>query len=188
IGERFLSAGVGFGGSCFPKDIKALLHSADKVGYQFRLLKAALEVNESQKVVAISKLKKHLGCLAGKTIGLLGLSFKPDTDDIREAPSVVLIRALLEERAVVKAHDPKAEKRMRELFTEIQYCDLAYDVAVESDGLVLVTEWQEFSALDADRLKKLMKTPLIIDGRNMFEPEKMRKAGFIYEGIGRADG
>jgi UDPglucose 6-dehydrogenase len=185
IGDRFLEAGIGFGGSCFPKDMKALLHSANLADYDFKLLDAALKVNDRQKVVAVRKLKKHLGELRGKQIGLFGLAFKAGTDDIREASSITLIGALLKEGAIIKAHDPKAEKSMKNIFPEVQYCDLPYDVAEQSDALVLVTEWEEFRELDFDRLKKLLNYPLIIDGRNLYEPDKIKMAGFIYEGVGR---
>jgi UDPglucose 6-dehydrogenase len=185
IGDRFLEAGIGFGGSCFPKDMKALLHCARQVGYDFKLLKAAMEINERQKNIAVLKLKKHLGGLKGKTIGLWGLSFKPDTDDIREASSVTLITGLLAEGAQIKAHDPKAEKKMREVFSELIYCDTPYDVAEGSHGIVLVTEWADFIKIDLNKVKKIIGNPLIIDGRNLFDPLDMKKMGFLYEGIGR---
>ncbi|MEA3493996.1 MAG: UDP-glucose/GDP-mannose dehydrogenase family protein [Candidatus Margulisiibacteriota bacterium] len=185
IGSKFLDAGVGFGGSCFPKDAKALLHSAKIADYDFKLLSAALEVNERQKLIAIYKLKKYLGDLRGKTIGLLGLAFKAGTDDIREASSIVLIEGLLEEGAKIKAHDPKAEKKMRTLFSQIQYCDVPYDAAENSDALIVVTEWDEFKKLDLAKVKGLLRNPLIIDGRNIYDPEHVKSAGFTYEGIGR---
>lgn len=185
IGNKFLEAGIGFGGSCFPKDLKALLHSAKIADYDFKLLSAALEVNERQKLLVVHKLKKHLGDLRGKTIGLLGLAFKAGTDDIREASSIALIEGLLEEGAKIKAHDPKAEKKMRTLFSQVQYCDIPYDAVDKSDALVVVTEWEDFKSLNLEKLKGMLNHPLIIDGRNIYDPEKIKAAGFIYEGIGR---
>jgi len=185
IGGLFLQAGVGFGGSCFPKDMKALLHSAKEAEYDFKLLRAALEINEQQKNIAILKLKKYLGGLKGKTIGLWGLSFKPDTDDIREAPSLALISGLLGEGARIKAHDPKAEQRTREFFPQVTYCDDLYQAAEGCHGVVLVTEWREFRDIDLARIKGVLKRPLIIDGRNFFDPVRMQELGFEYEGVGR---
>ncbi|MDD5593514.1 MAG: UDP-glucose/GDP-mannose dehydrogenase family protein [Candidatus Margulisbacteria bacterium] len=185
IGDRFLEAGIGFGGSCFPKDMKALVHFADLVDYDFKLLKAALAVNERQKLLPVEKLKKNLGSLRGRTIGLLGLSFKADTDDIREASSIALINCLLGEKVKVRVTDPRAEKNMKRLFPEINYFDSPYEMADGCDGLILITEWPEYSALDFKRIKPKLKKPLLIDGRNLFDPKTMKKLGFIYEGIGR---
>jgi UDPglucose 6-dehydrogenase len=185
IGRSFLNAGIGFGGSCFPKDVSALKQLAGNSGYHFQLLTAVIEVNELQKRRVVGKLKKHLGSLVGKKIALLGLAFKPNTDDMREASSVVLAARLQGEGARVRAYDPVAEERARELITGTEMCDSALDVVDGADAAVIVTEWPEFADLDLDEVKRRLNTPLIVDGRNMLEAEKVRAAGLIYEGIGR---
>ena len=185
IGGSFLNAGVGFGGSCFPKDVSALKQLAGNSGYHFQLLTAVIEVNELQKRRVVSKLKKHLGSLVGKHVGLLGLAFKPNTDDMREASSVVLAARLQGEGAIVKAYDPVAEERAGELLTGVEMCDSALDAVDGVDAAVIVTEWPEFAELDLAEVKQRMANPVIVDGRNMLSPDDVRRAGFVYEGIGR---
>ncbi|HAW50145.1 TPA: UDP-glucose 6-dehydrogenase [bacterium] len=185
IGEDFLKAGVGYGGSCLPKDISAFIHISEKLGYDFPLLKATKEINETQRLYFIKKAEDAIGSLSGKTIGILGLSFKPDTDDIREAPSLKIIEILLKKGANIKAYDPCAIEKTRIIFPQITYCNDPYEVSRNSHLLMIITEWKEFSQLDLLRIKSLLKNPVIIDGRNMFEPSKMRNLGFIYKGIGR---
>jgi UDPglucose 6-dehydrogenase len=186
IGPKFLNAGIGFGGSCFPKDVAALKQLAGNSGYHFQLLTAVIEVNELQKRRVVNKLKKHLGSLVGKQIALLGLAFKPHTDDMREATSVVLAARLQGEGAHVRAYDPVAEDRAHELITGAEMCESALDVLDGADAAVIVTEWPEFSELDLEQAKKRMRKPLIVDGRNLLVAEDVRAAGFVYEGIGRS--
>lgn len=189
IGTAFLRAGLGFGGSCFPKDTQALLKTANKVGLSMDIVQAAVDVNEKQKVVAVEKLRRRLGSLNGMTIGLLGLAFKPHTDDMREAPSLSIIEALLAEGATVRATDPIAllEARHRlEGVSGVTLCRSADEVARGVDGLVLVTEWEDFTVrLFPERLIKLMRRPVFIDGRNALDPKRMVEIGFDYEGVGR---
>jgi UDPglucose 6-dehydrogenase len=190
IGGAFLDAGLGFGGSCFPKDVKALAHMADFSGCHPQLLRAVLDINYDQRRRTVAKLREALGSLGGKRVGLLGLAFKPNTDDMREAPSLDLVRQLQEEGAFVRAYDPQAIDNARQLLHQVQYCDDAYEVAAGCDALVLVTEWREFRALDMVRIKGLMRAgaeakPVFLDGRNLYEPEVMRKLGFHYLGSGR---
>jgi UDPglucose 6-dehydrogenase len=185
IGGSFLNAGVGFGGSCFPKDVSALKQLAGNSGYHFQLLTAVIEVNELQKRRVVSKLKKHLGSLVGKKVALLGLAFKPNTDDMREASSVVLAARLQGEGAIVQAFDPVAEERAREMLTGVAMCDSALDAVEGADAAVIVTEWPEFGDLDLAQVRGRMANPVIVDGRNMLDPRAVREAGFVYEGIGR---
>jgi UDPglucose 6-dehydrogenase len=185
IGPSFLKAGIGYGGSCFPKDVSALKQLAGNTGYHFQLLNSVIEVNELQKRRVISKLTKHLGSLAGKRIALLGLSFKPDTDDMREASSLVLSARLQGEGADVVAFDPVAEGRARELLPDVALADSAAAALAGADAAVLVTEWSEFAGLDWAALAASMATPVLVDGRNFLDPAAMRSAGFTYEGIGR---
>jgi UDPglucose 6-dehydrogenase len=186
IGSSFLRAGIGYGGSCFPKDVSALKMLAGNTGYHFQLLNAVIEVNELQKRRVVNKLKKHLGSLVGKQIALLGLAFKPHTDDMREATSVVLASRLQGEGALVRAYDPVAEDRAQELITGAEMCESALDVLDGADAAVIVTEWPEFTDLDLGEARKRMNKPLIVDGRNLLSAQKVRAAGFVYEGIGRS--
>ena len=187
INESFLNAGIGFGGSCFPKDVAAFIHICKKLGYDFKLLKNVGNINEQQKVVFFNKIHTSLGGVKGKTIGVLGLSFKPDTDDIRSAPSLDIIKRLLDEKAFVKVYDPQAmENTKKEIKSKkLKFCSDPYTVAKGSDCLAVVTEWDEFKKLDFKKLKRLLKRPIIIDGRNMYDPVKMKKLGFAYTGMGR---
>jgi UDPglucose 6-dehydrogenase len=185
IGSKFLQAGIGYGGSCFTKDVSALKLLAANSGYHFQLLNAVTEVNELQKRRVVSKLQRHIGDLAGKRIGLLGLAFKPETDDMRGASSLVLAARLLAEGAVVSAYDPVAEQEARELMPELCYCDSAFETVKDADAVVLVTEWKELRELDWSEVAQLMHGDLMIDGRNALDPEAIRAAGLTYEGIGR---
>jgi len=185
IGPRFLSAGLGFGGSCFPKDTQALKILAGNSGYHFQLLSSVIEVNDLQKRRVLSKLKRHLGPLAGNRIALLGLAFKPDTDDMREASSLVLASRLQGEGATVSAYDPFAERNAREQLPQVEMAASAMDALEGADAAVLVTEWPEFGDLDWEEAAKRMKAPLIVDGRNFLDAEALRAAGFVYEAIGR---
>lgn len=185
IGPQFLRAGSGFGGSCFPKDVSALKQLAGNSGYHFQLLTAVIEVNELQKRRVVGKLHKHLGSLVGKEIALLGLAFKPETDDIREATSLVLAARLQSEGANVRAYDPVAMDNARELIGGATLCDSAIDALDGADGAVLVTEWAEFSDLDWSDVKAKMANPLIVDGRNFLDRDALVEAGFTYEGVGR---
>jgi UDPglucose 6-dehydrogenase len=186
IGPKFLRAGVGYGGSCFPKDVQALKQLAGNTGYHFQLLTAVVEVNELQKRRTISKLQKHLGSLVGKEIALLGVAFKPNTDDVREATSLVLAGRLQGEGANVRVYDPVASERAREILGEAQICDSALDAVDGAHAVVLVTEWSEFRELDwAGEVKKRLKNPIVVDGRNFLDREALKAAGFTYEGVGR---
>jgi UDPglucose 6-dehydrogenase len=186
IGSSFLRAGIGYGGSCFPKDVSALKQLAGNTGYHFQLLTAVIEVNELQKRRVIGKLEKHLGSLVGRQVALLGLAFKPKTDDMREASSLVLASRLQGEGAEVRGYDPVAEGRARELLPSIELRDSPEAALEGADAAILVTEWPEFAELDWESLAKRMRTPVLIDGRNFLDPERLRKAGFAYEGIGRS--
>jgi UDPglucose 6-dehydrogenase len=184
IGPKFLQAGIGFGGSCFPKDVDALKQLAGNSGYHFQLLTAVIEVNELQKRRVISKLQKHLGGLVGKRIALLGLAFKPNTDDMREASSLVLSARLSADGAIVSAYDPVAEEQARALLGGLSFADSAMGALEGADAVVLVTEWPEFSELDWSTVADAMAGKLVIDGRNALDSEAVRAAGLTYEGIG----
>ncbi|HIE05031.1 MAG TPA: UDP-glucose/GDP-mannose dehydrogenase family protein, partial [Candidatus Latescibacteria bacterium] len=186
IGRGFLEAGLGWGGSCFPKDVRALARLAISHGCEPRILRAAIEVNEGRKVRIVRKLREVLGGLEGAVVGLLGLAFKPNTDDMREAPSLYLAEMLLREGAEVKGYDPEAMGNARRLLTEVRLCSDPYDLAEGCDALVVVTDWNEFEQLDLLRLRELMRRPVVVDGRNIYEPRLMREMGFIYHGMGRA--
>ncbi len=186
LGPHFLRAGIGYGGSCFPKDSLALKQLAANSGYHFQLLSAVIEVNELQKRRVVAKLVKHLGSLQGKTVALLGLSFKPNTDDLREAPSLVLASRLLAEGATVRAWDPVAMPEAGKLLSGVELCATFADAVAGADAAVIVTEWEHLKDLASPETRAAMRNPLIIDGRNMFDPETVRAAGFTYEGIGRA--
>jgi UDPglucose 6-dehydrogenase len=182
LGPHFLKAGVGFGGSCFPKDVTALKQLAGNSGYQFQLLHAVWEVNELQKRRVVQKLQKHLGSLRGKTVALLGLAFKPNTDDMREAPSRVIAYRLLSEGAEVRAWDPVARP---DDLQGVEQCDTVLEAVRDADAAVIVTEWPELRALINDEVRDAMARPIVIDGRNLLDPVVAREAGFTYEGIGR---
>ncbi|MCW3020150.1 MAG: UDP-glucose/GDP-mannose dehydrogenase family protein [Solirubrobacterales bacterium] len=185
IGSKFLQAGIGYGGSCFPKDVDALKQLAGNSGYHFQLLTAVIEVNELQKRRVIGKLQKHLGGLAGKRVALLGLAFKPNTDDMREASSLVLSARLQADGAIVTACDPVAEEQARALVSQIAFADSPLDAVTDADAVVLVTEWPEFVELDWKQVAVAMAGELVVDGRNALDPDAIRAAGLVYEGIGR---
>ncbi|MGZ8633853.1 MAG: UDP-glucose dehydrogenase family protein, partial [Solirubrobacteraceae bacterium] len=186
IGPKFLQAGVGFGGSCFPKDVTALKQLAGNSGYHFQLLNAVIEVNELQKRRVMAKLEKHLGTLVGTTVALLGLAFKPNTDDMREATSLVLSARLQAAGAKVRAYDPVAAHEARKLMPGLEFADDALGAVADADAAVLVTEWDEFKQLDFGAVAQAMSGSLIIDGRNALDPDAVAAAGLTYEGIGRS--
>jgi UDPglucose 6-dehydrogenase len=186
IGAAFLGAGLGWGGSCFPKDVKALAHIAATHGSHPQMLRAVMEINYDQRKRVIQKLREILGPFRGKTIGILGLSFKPNTDDMRDAPSIEIIHMLQHEGARVRAYDPVAMNNARSVIEQVVYCDSAYDVADGADALILVTEWNEFKQLDMARIARSMRQRVLFDGRNIYDPVKLRALGFVYRGIGRA--
>jgi len=186
IGPAFLFPGIGYGGSCFPKDVKAIVKfSADKK-YDFRILKSVEAVNESQKSLLVRKLEAHFGSLKGKTIAIWGLAFKPKTDDMREAPAVPIIRTLLEKGAKVQAYDPEAMHVAKELFPKgVTFAKNNYEALKGADALAVITEWQEFREPDFQRMRKLLKAPVIFDGRNIYQPDQMKELGFVYKSVGR---
>ena len=186
IGPLFLDAGIGYGGSCFPKDVKALARMAETMGYHPELLDAVMEINLDQRTLVVEKLREVLGGLRGQVIGLLGLSYKPNTDDVREAPAIDVIENLLQKGADIRAYDPKAMPVLKAQMNSIEYCQDPYAVATGADALLVVTEWDEFRQLDLDRIKGLMRRPVIVDGRNIFDPKAMRDRGFVYRGVGRS--
>ncbi|MCK9604699.1 MAG: UDP-glucose/GDP-mannose dehydrogenase family protein [Candidatus Omnitrophica bacterium] len=185
IGQSFLSPGIGYGGSCFPKDLDAFINISEKLGYDFELLRAVKDVNSQQKEFMFKKIRDVLWIIKNKTIGVLGLSFKPNTDDIRNAPALEIIRALQAEGAKIKAYDPSAMKKAKEVLDGVTFCEDSYNACRGSDCLLILTEWDEFKELDFSKVKKLLKRPLIIDGRNIYEPEALKKMGFTYICVGR---
>jgi UDPglucose 6-dehydrogenase len=186
IGSSFLFPGVGYGGSCFPKDVKAMIHFAAERKYDFKILKAVEDVNIAQKTRLVARMRAHFGTLKGKTIGVWGLAFKPRTDDMREAPSIPMIKALLAEGADVQAYDPEATKVAKGIFgNKVTFTTKNYDALKGADCLAIVTEWSEFRRPDFEKMRKLMRSPVIFDGRNLFTPEQMKQSGFTYYSIGR---
>ena len=187
IGKRFLFPGIGYGGSCFPKDVKALVHSSWEVGYDFRILDAVMDVNERQKVHLISKIKKHYNDnLAGKHFAIWGLAFKPNTDDIREAPALEIIDSLVNSGATVNAFDPEAMHNVKNLIGDkISYSESQYECLENADALIIATEWNEFRTPDFDKVASTLKQPVVFDGRNVFDSKTMQEKGFYYECIGR---
>jgi UDPglucose 6-dehydrogenase len=185
IGGLFLRAGIGYGGSCFPKDVSAFIHISNELGYDFGILKAVEQVNAEQRRRFVKKIEQTLWVVGHKTIAVLGLAFKPNTDDMRNAPSIDIIEALQKEGARVRACDPVAVPNARKLLKDVTFCADAYAAAEGADALVIVTEWDEFKALDLERIRSLLTQPIIIDGRNIFEPARMEALGFIYKSVGR---
>jgi UDPglucose 6-dehydrogenase len=186
IGKRFLFAGIGFGGSCFPKDVQALAKSSEDVNYDFEILKAVMDVNSKQKTKLVTSMKKHFGSLTGKTIAIWGLAFKPHTDDIREASALNNIDALLKEGATVHVHDPEALENVKKLYGDkINYFENQYDVLNEADALLIATEWPEYRSPDFERMRKVLNNPLIFDGRNLYNLDNMSELEFTYHSIGR---
>ncbi len=186
IGRHFLDAGLGWGGSCFPKDVKALAYMAKENGLTPRILDAATDVNYSRRSEAVHRLDRMVGGLEGKTIGLFGLAFKPNTDDMREAPSIDIVEHLTRAGASVRAYDPVATDVARPLLPSIAMFDDPYEMARGCDGIMVITEWNEFKQLDLDQLKPLLNAPVIFDGRNIYDPALMKEKGFVYESIGRS--
>jgi UDPglucose 6-dehydrogenase len=185
IGRAFLDAGIGYGGSCFPKDVAAFVQIAKEVGYDFRLLDEVARVNEGQRQVLLRHLKEALWVLGNRTIAVFGIAYKANTDDIRESPAVAVIQALQSEGAIVRAYDPVAENNARRILPNVAYCSNLYEAAKDSDAVLLLTDWEEFRALDLNRLHGIMRRPVLVDGRNVLEPQAARAAGFHYAGMGR---
>ncbi|MEW6608272.1 MAG: UDP-glucose/GDP-mannose dehydrogenase family protein [bacterium] len=185
IGRSFLNAGPGFGGSCFPKDLSAFIRIAHKLGYDFQLLKEVENINREQRKLIVTKIKNAVWILKDKKIGILGLAFKPNTDDMRSAPSIEVIEMLQGQGVFIKAFDPVAMEKAKPLLKNVTFCKDPYEVAEESDCLVIMTEWNEFKELDLIKIKEKMSNPVIIDGRNIYDPAKMKELGFVYHGIGR---
>jgi len=186
IGKKFLHAGPGYGGSCFPKDTKALLRIAQENGAASRIVEAAVEVNEAQKARMVKKIRDALGgSEAGKTIAALGLTFKPETDDLRDSPPLTILPALFEKGARIRCHDPQGMEAAARLYPDFTYHDSPYDACRDADAVVLFTEWNQYRALDFEKIKGMVKAPLFIDLRNVYSPEKMHKIGFVYHGVGR---
>jgi UDPglucose 6-dehydrogenase len=187
IGSKFLHAGPGFGGSCFPKDVAALIETGDRLGSEMRIAKAAAAVNQRQKLIMVEKIRRALGDLQGKTVGVLGLSFKPNTNDLREAPALTIIGELLKAGCAVRAYDPAALEDGSRLLPAITPCTDAYDAAKGSDALVIMTEWNQFRNLDFERLKAALRQPILIDLRNVYEPDRVAGMGFRYISVGRPE-
>ena len=185
IGPRFLQAGAGYGGSCFPKDVKALIHTMKGNGVQGKILEAVEAVNEAQKASIVPKLKKLVPDLKGKKIALWGLAFKPKTDDMREAPSITIIHQLQKEGAKINAFDPEATKTAKKIFKDVAYFEDPYETVKDCEALIIVTEWNTFRDLDKEKIRRLLAKPNIVDGRNVYDPKEMKELGFNYIGIGR---
>ena len=185
IGSKFLHPGPGFGGSCFPKDTRALASVAREFGSESTIVEAVIEVNRRQRLAMVPKIEKLVGELQGKTIAILGLAFKPETDDMREAPAIDIVQGLLERGAVVRAYDPVAMREAAKVLTQVSYADDEYEAVTDADALVFVTEWNQFRALDMARIRDLMRAPRIADLRNIYDPADMRELGFEYVGVGR---
>ena len=186
IGRSCLNAGAGWGGFCFPKDVEAFIKISEQLGYDFELLKAVRNINEHQKRSFAAKIQQALWVVRGKTVAVLGLAFKPNTDDMRYAPAIDIIEYLQGEGAIVKAYDPQAMDEAAHLLPKVKRCKDAYEAARGADCLVILTEWNEFKELDFKRLKKLLRQPLMVDGRNLYDPHRLRALGFRYIGVGRA--
>jgi len=185
ISPKFLHPGPGYGGSCFPKDTEALYHFAATCGYDFNLLKGVISANKRQRELMVEKIKYHLKDLKGKTIAILGLAFKQNTDDIRKSPAIDIIKLLLKEGVKIRCFDPLAMENTRKILPNLTYCQDEYETANDSDALVIATEWNQFRNLDLLKIKKLLKTPILLDLRNLYEPTTLKSLGFIYEGVGR---
>ena len=186
IGMQFLQAGLGYGGSCFPKDVDSLIHTASRLGYDFKLLRSVVEINRERAAHLVEMMRKAMGPLEDKTVAVLGLAFKPNTDDMREAKSLEVVRALHAAGAQIRAYDPVAMENARSMMPPgVVFCESAFEAAAGADGVALHTEWNEFKYLNLDRLRGLLRRPLIFDARNLYEPERMRRLGFEYYSIGR---
>jgi len=185
ISPKFLHPGPGYGGSCFPKDTEALYHFSSTCGYEFKLLKGVISANKRQRELMIEKIKYHLGDLKSKTIAILGLAFKQNTDDIRKSPSIDIINLLLKEGAHIRCFDPLAMENTKKILPDLTYCQDEYETARDSNALIIVTEWNQFRNLDLLKIKKLLKSPILLDLRNLYDPEKAKALGFTFEGVGR---
>jgi UDPglucose 6-dehydrogenase len=185
IGPAFLDAGLGYGGSCFPKDVKALTFMAAEKGRHPQLLHAVMEINDDRRPMAVNNLKEMVGDFKGKTVGILGLSFKPNTDDMRDAPSIDIAQAMMSQGAIVRAYDPVAMEVAKPLMPGVEMVNDPYILADGADALIIVTDWNEFKHLDLERIRDCMTTPVILDGRNIYDPEKLEDLGFYYRGLGR---
>jgi UDPglucose 6-dehydrogenase len=185
IGEHFLNAGLGYGGSCFPKDVKALAFMAEEMGHDSRILNAVMEVNGERRGMIVQRLEEMLGKLEGQTVGLLGLAFKANTDDMRDAPSIDIARELIAAGVTVRAFDPVAMEVAKKELPDVQMMNDAYEAADKADAVIIVTEWNEFMQLDLERLRDSMKQPIMLDGRNIYAPEQIKNLGFSYRGVGR---
>lgn len=184
IGKEFLKAGIGYGGSCFPKDVKALIQISHNLGYEFKLLKSVSEINEQAYQNFLNKLKKHFKNFKNKRLAIFGLSFKPNTDDLRDAPSIPIIKYLQKKGADIIAYDPVSVNNAKKIFFGISYAESPYNCAIDADGLLIITEWNEFRELDLQKIQKTMKNPVIFDGRNIYNKTEMEKIGFKYFGVG----
>ena len=186
IGKQFLQAGPGFGGSCFPKDTSAVADIARRAGYRFQIIEAVMDVNDKVKLRMVDKVAEAMGGeVRGKTVGVLGLAFKPETDDMRDSPSIPLIRGLQQLGARIRAYDPQAIEHSKEIFEDVTFCEDAYDTAEGADALVIVTEWNEFRALNLSRIRKALRQPVVVDLRNLYDGGRMAEAGFEYTSVGR---
>jgi UDPglucose 6-dehydrogenase len=185
ISPHFLEAGIGWGGSCFPKDVRALAYIAAVHGQHPQMLRAVMEINTDQRKRAVTKVREILGGFRGKVISVWGLTFKPNTDDLRDAPSISIIRMLQNEGATVRAYDPVAMDKAKEALPDIVYCDGPYAASEDADAVFILTEWNEFKQLDMERVRDSMRQPILLDGRNVYDPQQMREMGFIYRGMGR---
>ncbi len=185
IGKAFLKAGIGYGGFCFPKDVEAFIRIFEKQGLDFGMLREAQKINEEREKIFMDKIENVLGGLSGKKIGVFGLSFKPNTDDMRFATSIGIIQALQKKGAAIRAFDPAAMENAKKILKNVEYCENALDAAKNADALVIVTEWKEFAEMDLSKIKKALKSPIIIDGRNVFDRGKMKELGFEYYSVGR---
>ncbi len=185
IGRSFLNAGIGYGGSCFPKDVAAFIKISEQLGYDFKLLRTVEDINKRQRQFFLKKVEETLWVLGDKTVGVLGLAFKPNTDDMRNAPSLDIIKALQKAGASVKAYDPKSMDVAKKMLKGVTYCKDPYETAAHTDALLILTEWDEFKRLKLNKIRASMASPIIIDGRNLFDPAQMEEAGFVYKSIGR---
>jgi UDPglucose 6-dehydrogenase len=185
IGRKFLHPGPGYGGSCFPKDTLSLVQFSQEFGVEQRIVAATIAANSAQRERMITKVERMVGKLSGKTLGVLGLSFKPNTDDVRESPAIWVVRQLLQRGAHIRCYDPEAMKNAARLLPRVDFCEDAYDTAKGSDALLFLTEWNEFRKLDLARLKELLREPVVVDMRNICEPAEMVRMGFRYTGVGR---